>query len=298
MDVRLDCCSSEDLCQVMRLLDEEFILSRQREVSLAVRFPEALSETNLHNIRVAYVDRVPCAVVVARQFDWIEGDRRWTGAMIGMVCTRPQYRGRGLASSVLKASQEALQRANCDFSVLWTAVPEFYGRLGWLKADNGVFGEAIGHEPESNVQISPRVIDESAAAWIDEVRSLWLRERAIRTPSAYHVLPFPATSLELFACEVQEGQEGYAIVGRSGHTGFLYEMIGHPAAFHAIWSSIRARFGKLFVNDTSLGLSREWLSGNAHISWRPQRLAMWLPLSVQAREAPFGRWYISYLDRI
>ncbi len=92
--------------------------------------------------------------------------------------------------------------------------------------------------------------------------------------------------------------QGYALVGRSMQTGYVYEMVGHSDTFERLWCAIANRYGKIYVNDRRDSLSAEWLDREAGVIWRPQRLAMWLRLSSEAKHTEVGQWYIPYLDRI
>lgn len=61
---------------------------------------------------------------------------KWKGRVITMagianVATRPEYRGKCLAASLLKTLEEKLQADDCDYAMLGTGIPEFYERLGW-----------------------------------------------------------------------------------------------------------------------------------------------------------------------
>lgn len=78
---------------------------------------------------------------------------------IGSVFTRPEARGRGLASALLERALEEMRRRGLVLSVLFASRHAFYGRLGW--------------------QLVPRA------------RALWVREDATAAPDpARRVEPF------------------------------------------------------------------------------------------------------------
>ena len=54
-------------------------------------------------------------------------------AAIGQVCTHPDYRGRGLATSLVEAAHDDA-RAQVPFAALFGS-PSFYGRLGYLETN-------------------------------------------------------------------------------------------------------------------------------------------------------------------
>jgi len=53
---------------------------------------------------------------------------------VGSVATHPEYRGRGLATEVLKDCINVMRESGCHLSVLWTQRRDFYRRLGYEAA--------------------------------------------------------------------------------------------------------------------------------------------------------------------
>jgi predicted acetyltransferase len=53
---------------------------------------------------------------------------------IGSVATHPDYRGRGLASAVIRDCIRIMEQSKCHLSVLWTQRHDFYRRLGYEAA--------------------------------------------------------------------------------------------------------------------------------------------------------------------
>lgn len=58
------------------------------------------------------------------------GNPEWVGC-VANVATLPEYRGRGLASELIKAAIAQMEAVGCGWSYLFTGVPEFYARQGW-----------------------------------------------------------------------------------------------------------------------------------------------------------------------
>lgn len=54
--------------------------------------------------------------------------------MIGSVVTDKQYQGRGFASRLLKQALHEMSQQGVDIVVLWSDKPEFYEKLGFVKA--------------------------------------------------------------------------------------------------------------------------------------------------------------------
>ncbi len=208
-----------------------------------------------------------------------------------MVFTRPELRGRGTASALLRATQAKLAQEGFDFAVLWAAQPDFYARLGWLGMDCGTLGSVHAASPDaSQVAMPPGTAD---IAWIEALRPQYASERAERAEYSYATLPPHANRVELL-----RGDAAYALVGCDNGHGYLYEMLGDIAELPTLWARLAARFRTLYLNLREGTPAQRFLSDQAGITWQPQRLAMWLPLSPAARVARFADWYVPFLDRI
>ncbi|HEY5291313.1 MAG TPA: GNAT family N-acetyltransferase, partial [Burkholderiales bacterium] len=209
-----------ELPALVGLLDEEFIFSKGRNVSLARRLPAVLHAGNCPNILLACRDGEIAASIVIKRFDWITPERNWRGAMIGMVYTRPTERGRGLASQLLRAAEQGLRAEGTAFAVLWTAQPDFYRRLGWTSSDCGVFGTfaSSGGTAAGCTPAEPGAVD--------ALRLLSPGVHAPRDCASYRTLPLPAEQLQLLA---SPGGGAYAIYGVQADRAYVYEFGGDPS---------------------------------------------------------------------
>lgn len=299
MKASVDHCRLEELPELLALLDDEFVFGKGRSLSLAERFPQVFCPANLENIYVTRVGNAICAAVAIKRFDWLAYNRTWQGAMIGMVYTRPECRGQGLASLVMRTLQDDLAKVGVDFGVLWTIIPSFYQRLGWFMEDVGIFGEATSLiSSQTDISIAPCPLADEVIHWVDRIHSRWVSDRVARSDLDYRVIPLPADSVDVFLLDETNEIQGYALVGRSGEVGYVYELVGHPATFDQLWSTITNCYRKVYINDRPGNLSSEWLDERATVTWRPHHLTMWLPLSAEARNTAVGHWYIPYLDRL
>jgi predicted N-acetyltransferase YhbS len=287
--VQIRACTPAELPALVALLDQEFIFSKGRSVSLAQRFPAALHADNCTNILVACRGGDIAAALAIKRFDWITPERVWCGAMIGLVYTRAAERGQGLASRLLGAAQEKLRAAGADFAVLFSAQPGFYRRLGWTASDGGVFGTftSDGGNAAGCIPVGANAIE-----------ALRLRNPGAHMPrdsANYRTLPLPAERLEMRA---SPDGAAYAIYGMQADCAYVYEFGGAPSGFAALWQDICAVPRTVHINERRGSTAQQWLSNMPGISWRDQALAMWLPLTEPACARHFSDWYIPYLDRI
>lgn len=284
-------CSVRDFDALLPLLDQEFIFGKDRQLSLQQRFPAILDRHHPQNILLASVEGSIASALATKPFVWVTPERRWRAAMIGMVYTRPQLRGRGTASALMRATQAKLAQESFDFAVLWAAQPDFYARLGWSGIDCGTLGRVHTTSPDPiQSALPPGAAD---IAWIEALRTQYAPERAERTYKTYATLLPHAQRLELL-----RGDAAYAIAGTDDNQGYLYEVLGDAAELPALWARLATRYHTLYLNLRRGTPAQSFLSAQRGITWQAQRLAMWLPLAARARGARFCDWYVPFLDRI
>ena len=298
MGIDIHSCRPQELERLIPSLDEEFIFGKGRTISLRQRFPTVFCRNNLHNIIVCTEGEELASALAMRQFGWREGEEVFRGAMIGMVYTHPARRGEGLASRLLEAAAMQLREQGMDFGVLWSVQQSFYVRLGWVAADCGVLGEVEPNElipqPPGDVTLLPT---EANTPRLEKVRQNWLNATTLRRTEDYHQLPLPSERVNVLWCEDQ-GKAAYALLGCSGETGFLYELVGDTASFPALWREACRSCRRVFINDRAGSPSFQWLIDQAGVNWKNKSLAMWLPLSERVGTSRLGQWHIPYYDRI
>jgi predicted N-acetyltransferase YhbS len=298
-DVAIAPCYAEDFASIVTMIDHEFIFNKGRRLSLTERFPQVVGQHSLNNIYVARLKDEIVATVAVKRFDWFAENHNWKGAMIGMVYTRPEYRGQGFASCVMRFVQEELKQRGIDFAVLWTGSPGFYERLGWYMEDCGGFGEVMQSYPTNRDHCTTLCsLSESNIDWINSVRDKWATERVIRSKMDYRTIPVPANSVDVFMLDENQKVQGYILVGRAEECSYIYEMIGHPAAFNQLWSSVTRSCNKIYINDRRGSSSSDWLNSYCNINWDFRKQAMWLAFSEESQPVLIGKWYIPYYDRI
>lgn len=297
LDIRQ--CEPDELPFIVDRLDQEFILGKQRSLSLSKRFPNTLSVVNIENIRVAVSDGVICGVLSIRMFEWVVQEHAWHGAMIGMVWVDSQHRGKGIGYSLLSSATQFLHETDVDFGVLWTGTKAFYERAGWFSSDRGLLGEAVNRPFSlSGDAVSCRTLTSVDTTWLENLRSRLEERRVVRSVLDYHTVPIPAVHIFCFSTQGDDGSEGFALVGELNGTGYLYEMVAPPACWDTIWTAVAGRFERLFVNGRLGDTFTRWLSDRNYVSWQPQNKTMWLRVSGRVEGSLLNRWHIPYFDWI
>lgn len=291
-------CQLSELDQLIQLLDEEFIFGKGRTVSLHRRFPTVYSRNNLHNIILCLDRNEIVSALAMRQFDWHKDGGTFRGAMIGAVYTHPARRKEGLASRLLEASAIQLHEQGVDFGVLWSEQQSFYARLGWVAADCSVLGMIEPNSFAAETPVGVTLTPMPAGASLSEgIRQHCLKGMILRRPEDYRQLPPPAESVDLLWKEDSQGA-AYVLLGKNREAGFLYELVGHPGHFPALWQAACHGHHRLLVNDRIDSPSCSWLTDHTDIIWQKKYLAMWLPLSERVPLSNLEQWHIPYFDRI
>lgn len=295
MPIEFGCCSLAEVLPLTAALDQEFISARGRTGSLRERFPAVLNPNNLANIFVARSGNQLVGSVVVRPFQWFAERARWRGAMIGLVYTRPDTRGTGIASALLAIVTQRLTDRGFDFAVLWSGLDGFYEERGWIRHDISCLGrleiERRAEERQEDHDPRPGV----AAERIEALRGLIVEGRLPRSPADYQSLPLPASSVRLALIETPAA---YLLYGIQDSTRFVYELMGDTRWYAALWRRASAGAATMYVNDVAGSVSHHWLSAHTAIHWQAQRLTFWRWLNPDTRAESFPNWYIPYFDRI
>lgn len=289
-------CTAQELRTLIDALDQTFVSGRGRQGSLARRYPGLLSDANLAQIHVRrHAGRVVACCAV-RRFTWLDGDNRWTGAMIGMVHTAPAYRGRGHAAAVLEAAVDTLAATGVDFAVLWSGLDGFYERLGWTAHDRGIYG-SVAAGPAPPGAPAPPGLGADDVRRFEALRERLAPRRVAREPQDYRANPLPAE--RVVGAFAGDGEpQAAALVGHAGATRYVFDVVGDAAALPGLWRAISAGAALIHVNEVIGSEFHRWLARNVEITFAAQQLAHWRMLSPRAARAPWRDWHLPWFDRI
>lgn len=288
-------CDERAVLALLELLDQEFLRSKARSGTIAKRYPNLFTEQNADNLYLAWSGNELAGTVVVKRFDWLANQQTWKGAMLGLVCVAPHFRGRGVGTDLVQHVVQRLARQAVDFAVLWTTIPSFYARLGWRASDRGMFG-TLRRIATTSDHVSPS----ADCDWytLENIRAKWLESRVLRTSVDYETVPTVVRNVRRVIVSASDEETAYALVGDAETTGIVYELVGHPAVFGRLWDFISAPYLEICVNDFRDSVSYEWFRNNIGMDWSIQLQTMWLGLSTAMDSAQLTGWHISYFDRI
>jgi GNAT superfamily N-acetyltransferase len=298
MNLQIRECSRREFSPLIARIDQEFVFSKGRTVSLSRRFPHTLDPARLAQVRVALSDGKISGALAVRLFDWVAGDCAWRGAMVGMVWVDPLQRRKGIGSALLSATTEYLEEKKVDVGVLWTGSPTIYERAGWFVHDVGLFGESLAPYPVMGAaDVKCRLLDAADTDRYEALRAHLLPMRVPRTVSDYRTVPIPAEHVWSFSHTGRTGA-GFALVGELNGTGFFYEMVAPPELWMDFWGATTQRFDRLLVNGSMMDPTSLWLGENRLVAWQPQHKTMWRRLSSRFAKVSIDCWHIPYFDWI
>jgi GNAT superfamily N-acetyltransferase len=185
-----------------------------------------------------------CAVL-ERELLHPEGKTRV--GLIGSVVTRPDARGRGLATKLLEHAEGRLRATGCEHALLWADDPTFYSRRGYALDGYEVdflVDRALGELPTEGFNVRPlRVGDEAL------LHELYLRhearvERSLEETARLLTCPGMRVSLA-----EREGEcVAYVCYGRGGDlAGVAHEWGGDPRGVLSCLAALLRETEAIFV---------------------------------------------------
>jgi hypothetical protein len=280
-------CRPGEFEAVLGCLNGEFIQARGRAEGIEKRFTGLLDDPA--NFVVRRNGGEILSALAVKRFTWITPDREFKGAMIGMVWTAPQARGKGHAAANLAFARTTFGVEGRDFAVLWTDQPGIYAGSGWIAADSGLYGVAPGRGSEGDAQTP----DDPTETRVDALRKRLAPSRILRDTSAGFPVPLPVTHVRAI-CE----SDAYAVLGFNGDETFVLDLLGTPESLAALWSTISATGRRIHINIPADGVAARWMAQSMAGVLQPKPLAMWLPLSGRARHLDYSSLYVPFIDRI
>ncbi len=155
---------------------------------------------------------------------------------IACVVTDPDYRGRGYNTQCLRDIIRVMKRHGMDFSVLFTGIRDFYGRLGWRSVPTKIFSGAIRHDLDGDsTGYVVRACDFSTdLPALEESHKSFSGGRAYttaRTPEYWqgYVVPRFGPQEDTLVAEYNGSVVGYLLANSNGENSSIGEL-GYLAA--------------------------------------------------------------------
>lgn len=231
--------------QVVEFLDQR--LRNEVSWSIAKEYPTALSKTNLHNMRIISEGEKILSHAVLKPLIVKTPHMILKVGAIGSVVTDEAHRGQGHSSRILESCIEEAARQACDIAVLWSGIPEFYGKLGFKLAgfeesyviDKPLTTTATKLQFKKGPQIAPeallRLYQQHTVTTHRTVEEL---RKFLQIPNAQIYTAWgPQGTLEAFAVE-----------GKGADlTDYIHEWAGNISALFALFNWIQGEKKKGFV---------------------------------------------------
>jgi len=166
---------------------------------------------------------------------------------IGDVATDPDYRGRGYNTQCLRDSIRVMKRYGIDFSVLFTGICDFYGRLGWrsvpMRISSGSIRSELGSDSMDYVVRTCDFFKDLPA--LEEVHKSFSGGRpytTVRTPDYWtgYVLPRFGAQENTLVAEYKGSVVGYLLGNSNGENSSIGELGYLPNHARSIGSLMRS----------------------------------------------------------
>lgn len=124
---------SDELQKIIDLVNEIFMTRRGLPPIMGEAFPLLFNRNNLENLRIIVKDGQPISHVGIWEGDLLIFGSWFKVGMIGSVCTREDFRGRGYASTLIMDAIQKMTNDGIDL-VLISGDRNLYKRFGFFKS--------------------------------------------------------------------------------------------------------------------------------------------------------------------
>lgn len=222
----------------------EFLNSSLRagaDWSIASEYPTALSNTNLHNMRIIADSEKVISHAVLKPLIIKSPHLIYKVGAIGSVVTDPAHRNQGFSSRIIKDCLTEASRQQCDIAVLWTSMHDFYRKLGFELA-----GTEISYVIDAAVSPASTTLRFSDDAKIspEAIHRLYSQHTVGSVRTAEDIRKFltiPKTKVYT-AWEADGSLAAYAVEGKGADlNGYLHEWGGGVSKLLSLLTWIKSR---------------------------------------------------------
>lgn len=117
-----------------------FFQSKNRGISLERHFPWILESQYSGFYVLAENEGEIVGGLVVKKWQGYLGNRRIKVGLIGLVCVKPDSRGKGISDNLLEVALKQAKDDGVDALTLWTNFPSLYSRYGFFEGDAWSYG--------------------------------------------------------------------------------------------------------------------------------------------------------------
>jgi len=297
-------CKPSDLDQTIKLIDDIFIKSRKKRISCFKRFPTLFNQTNFCNLRIIKGNNEVISHVGIKYCHYRLNKKKTKIGMIGCVCTNPSYRGFELASLLMRDAEKQMSEKGTVLGVLWTGIPSFYKKLGWVPYENGVLGKMSKKQKITNKSYTICKIASSELKHLNNLRIKGKNDYIIRKSIDLlsilkNTIPSSVEDRGILCAKSISKLEAYIAFGNLNKNFYIYEIGGGndavPLLIDSIFSLCKPK--RIFWNCKKDDPMISYLKKYFNITFTEKGLTMW-KIFDQKYKKELSNIYIPFLDRI
>ena len=224
--------------QVLEFLHQE--LRPTSNWSLASEYPTALSQSNMHNIRIITDEKKVLSHAVLKPLIIRTPMVVLKVAAIGSVVTDSQHRNQGLSRKVLDECLLEAQRQECDVAMLWTDLYDFYQKMDFELA--GTEMSFVIDKEFSTPQTQPLKFLKTSQISAESISRLYSQHSVTSVRTSEDIRKFlqiPQT-VAYSAWDQNNQLVAYAIEGKGADLkGYIHEWGGGVSNLLSLFSFVR-----------------------------------------------------------
>ncbi len=308
-------CRFSDLGDLTQALEQEFIISRGRNIELGIRYPALLDAENAATSYYFEENNQLIAHLCVLPTSYLDGGLEYKLGQVGLVYTAPECRGQGLAKSLLAHVRQSCEKQGMDAGILFTGKHTVYEGAGWLNHPVDCFyewerkkssasgeddgnGEGLNSDDSKNEELSLEVSPAASLAAKDVVEKILDKNSGVvRRSSAFATIPIPSEKCQILS--VREGNtQAYVLFGTEKNKAIIYEFHGSLDAQSIAWKYLKKSFEKIWLN-SFVGEESLFAKDLQNLNRSNESATMILPISDRIKKSIGSlQLKIPYIDRV
>ncbi len=283
--------SKDRIEAIVELLDIAF------EHTPAEYFRRKLMENDTTTIAISDDDMPVATVTMYDREVWYHG-RKFRMCGIGDVATHPEYRGKGLASKLMRHAVEMMKKEGYDLSILFTDINSYYEKFGYSTVVRKVSRIEIPEPKNSGNRVLHLNNIDEAAPHVEGMLALY---EPMASKYDYSIVRTKAYFLRTLKWFYDDGGKGIVVFDGDGKLlayGFYRMISENKAVFYDAGGDMNALIHSIdFATEANFPIPHHDIdveSNLVHPLEDKGMMALWMKEGRETDEKPFFSWIDSF----